>query len=299
MRRVLASLLLLALVCPGASRAQTTTPEQEAAEGIRQVEQGDFETAVLTLDSAVKRLDGQPGRHALTQNALLQLGVALVALEQRDAAKARFRRALELDPKLRLRPDSFSPKVIGVFEQARIEAQAAKPPKSGGGSAKPLILVGAGAAVAGVALAAGGGSSDTTLPTSSGASMSNARFTQPSVECPNGSVERPLPFIAIFDVRAGQQAVNVDQIRVEMRIESSPDIPAEVGFLSSQPAVVNPSRVEAGTTATLRADSHLLCTNGFGGAARHNDWRARISITLAGGEVLSASTADLFRVVLP
>ena len=132
MRRALAALLLLALVSPNPGRAQASmTPEQEAAEGIRQVEQGDFETAVITLDSAIKRLDGQPGRQPLVQNALLQLGVALVALEQTDAAKARFRRALELDPKLRLRADAFSPKVIGVFEQARVEAAAAAPPKSG------------------------------------------------------------------------------------------------------------------------------------------------------------------------
>ena len=134
------------------------TPEQEAAEGLRQVEQGDFETAVITLDSAIKRLEGQPGRQPLVQNALLQLGVALVALEQTDAAKSRFRRALQLDPKLRLRPDAFSPKVIGVFEQARVEAAAAAPPKAGGGGvSKPLIFVGLGAAAAGVALAAGGG----------------------------------------------------------------------------------------------------------------------------------------------
>src|SRR6187431_1299399 len=137
MRRAAAALLLLALVFPNPGWAQASmTPEQEAAEGIRQVEQGDFETAVITLDSAIKRLDGQPGRQPLVQNALLQLGVALVALEQTDGAKARFRHALKLDPKLRLRPDSFSPKVIGVFEQARIEAAAATPPKSGGGSGK-------------------------------------------------------------------------------------------------------------------------------------------------------------------
>jgi hypothetical protein len=297
MRRVAASLLVAALACPAAVFPQATmTPEQEAAEGIRQVEQGDFETAVVTLDSAIKRLDGQPGRQPLVQNALLQLGVALVALEQRDAAKARFRRALDLDPKLRLREDSFSPKVIGVFEQARIEAAAAAPPKSGGGGvSKPLIFVGLGAAAAGVAVAAGGGD-DGGEP--SGATAFNARFTQPSVECPDDSVERQLPFIVIFDVRAGERPVTVGGIVLEMEVVASPAIPAEIGFKSTRPTNVNPSRVDALTTATLRADSHLLCTNGAGGPERYNDWRARVTVTDTSGEVLRVSTTDLFRVVV-
>jgi hypothetical protein len=298
MRRAAACLLLLVLACPSLVLSQPSmTPEQEAAEGIRQVEQGDFETAVITLDSAIQRLDGQPGRQALVQNALLQLGVALIALEQRDAAKARFRRALELDPKLRLRPDAFSPKVIGVFEQARVERAAAAPPKSGGGSSKALVFVGLGAAAAGgVALAAGGGDDG---GTNLGATASNARFTQPAVECPDGSTNLALPFIVIFDVHASARPVNVGGITLEMTIESSPDVPAEVGFKSTRPALVTPTRVDANTTATLRADSDLVCTNGVGGPQRHNDWRARVTITDTSGEALRVSTTDLFRVVLP
>jgi hypothetical protein len=300
MRRATAALLLFALVCPSALRAQPSmTPEQEAAEGIRQVEQGDFETAVVTLDSAIKRLDGQPGRQALAQNALLQVGVAFVALEQRDAAKARFRRALELDPRLRLRPDAFSPKVIGVFEQARVEQAAAAPPKTGGGSSKSLVLVGLGAAAAGgVVLATRGGDDGGTI-TPSGNALSNARFTQPAVECPDGSTNFPLPFIVIFDARARERPVNVGGITLEMTIESSPDVPAEVGFKSTRPALVTPTRVDANTTSTLRADSDLVCTNGVGGPQRHNDWRARITVTDTSGEVLTVNTTDLFRVVLP
>jgi hypothetical protein len=300
MRRAVAALLLLALVGPTSVRAQASmTPEQEAAEGIRQVEQGDFESAVVTLDSAVKRLDGQPGRQALVQNALLQLGVALVALEQRDAAKARFRRALELDPKLRLRADSFSPKVIGVFEQARIEAAAAAPPKSKGGSGKALVFVGLGAAAAGgIALAAGGG--DDGGGVGSGAFASNARFTEPSVQCPDGSENQELRFILIFDVHAADRPVNVGDITLVMTVVSSPELPAEVGFVSTRPAIVTPSRVDARTTSTLRAESTLLCTNGVGGTLRYNDWQARISITDTSGEVLTASTsAAPFRVILP
>jgi hypothetical protein len=300
MRRVLAILVLLALVGPSVLRAQSNmTPEQEAAEGIHQVEQGDFEAAAITLDSAVKRLEGQPGRQALVQNALLQLGVALVALEQRDAAKARFRRALALDPKLRLRDDAFSPKVIGVFEQARVEAQAAAPPKKGGGSAKPLIFAGLGAAAAGVALAAGGGD-DGGGVTGVRAVASNARFTQPSVACDDGSDGRPLRFMVIFDVRAGDRAFDVDGITVEMRVVASPALPAEVGFVSTRPATVSPTLVVDGTTSTLVADSTLLCTNGVGGPERYNDWQAQIRLSSRAGEVLTvATTGEPFRVILP
>ena len=102
----------------------------------------------------------------------------------------------------------------------------------------------------------------------------------------------------IFDVRAGERAFNVGGIVLEMRVEASPAIPAEIGFVSTRPALVNPSRVEALTTATLRADSHLLCTNGVGGPERYNDWRARITITDTSGEGLTVSTTDLFRVVV-
>jgi hypothetical protein len=299
MRRAAALLLALALAAPSALRAQPSmTPEQEAAEGIRQVEQGDFETAVVTLDSAIKRLEGQPGRQPLVQNALLQLGVALVALEQREAAKARFRRALELDPKLRLREDAFSPKVIGVFEQARIEASAAAPPKSGGGSGKAIAFVGLGAAAAaGIALAAGGG--DEEPPPSSGASATNARFTEPSVTCLDGSDNVQVNFSVIFDVRAAARPVNVDGIQVVMEVVASPDLPAEIGFLSTRPALVIPTRVDAQTTSTLRADSHLLCTNGVGGPRRHNDWQARITLTDTSGELLTVRTTQPFRVELP
>jgi hypothetical protein len=299
MRRAAVALLLLALVSPNPGWAQASmTPEQEAAEGIRQVEQGDFETAVITLDSAIKRLDGQPGRQPLVQNALLQLGVALVALEQTDAAKTRFRRALELDPKLRLRPDAFSPKVIGVFEQARIEAVAATPPKSGSGSGKAIVLVGLGAAAAaGIALAAGG--DDGGGIDASGAVATLARFTEPSTTCLDGSDNVPLPFSVIFDVRAAARPVNVGGITLVMEVVASPDLPAEIGFISTRPTIVTPMRVDANTTSTLRADSHLLCTNGVGGPRRHNDWQARITLTDTSGEELTVRTTIPFRVELP
>jgi hypothetical protein len=75
------------------------TPEQEAAEGIRQVEQGDFETAVITLDSAIKRLDGQPGRQRSSRTRCCS-SASRWSRSSRGTRQGAVPRALELDPKL-------------------------------------------------------------------------------------------------------------------------------------------------------------------------------------------------------
>ena len=85
-----------------------------------------------------------------------------------------------------------------------------------------------------------------------------------------------------------------------MTIENSPDIPAEVNFVSERPATVSPQRVEALSTSTVRADSSLLCTNGTGGTPRYNEWRARVTLTDVSDAVLTVATAGpLLRVELP
>ena len=147
-------------------------------------------------------------------------------------------------------------------------------------------------------LAAGGGEEGPPPPT--GAVATLARFTEPSVECPDGSDNRELKFIVIFDVHAGDRPVLIDGINMAMTVVSSPDLPAELGFVSTRPTIVIPTRVDAQTTSTLRAESTLLCTNGVGGPLRYNDWQAGISITDTSGAVLRVSTTGTpFRVYLP
>src|SRR5262245_61045644 len=177
MRRALAS-LLSCLMAGAPAWPQEPTGEQEAADGIRQVREGDFERAVVTLDSAVRKLEGHRERERLLVQVLLQLGVALGALEQNEPGRARFRRALQIDPKLRLSPDAFSPKVILVFEQTRAEVERQHGDGGKGGGSKALVIVGAAAAVTGVALAVSGG--DEPGPPEVGATATNARFTTPS-----------------------------------------------------------------------------------------------------------------------
>jgi hypothetical protein len=296
MRRALASLLACSLSAAPAW-PQEPTPEQEAADGIRQVKEGDFEKAVVTLDSAVRRLEGRPERERLLVQVLLQQGVALVALDQNEPARARFRRALMIDPKLRLSPDAFSPKVILVFEQTRAELER-QHGNGGKGGSKALVIVGvvAAAAAVGVALAAGddGGTPPVT------ATASNARFATPSTVCPDGTNDQPLAVIVLVDVTATDQAFVIGQADVEMRIVASPDLPTEIGFLSNRPATPTPDRILAGTTATIRVDTTLLCGNGPGGPARYNEWQARVTLRDAQGGTVSASTQPPpFRVDLP
>lgn len=289
MRRVLASLLAWSVaVLASASPQAPPSAEQEAADGIRQVTEGDFEAAVITLDSAVRRLEGQPGRDPLLLQALVQLGVALVGLDQTEAASARFRRALAIDPRLRLRPDTFSPKVIGVFEQERREMEAQKgEPATGGGVGKPLLFVGLGATAAAVALAVRGGEG---AEPSSGATLSNARFVPPAIVCPDGTNDVPIAFIVLGDVTAGTETFVIDRAVLDMTITSSPALPSEVGFISNREATPTPGRVVAGTTATVRIDGTLLCGNAPGGPARYNEWTARVTLRPPSGAALSTTT---------
>jgi hypothetical protein len=297
MRRVLASLLACSLTAISASPQAPPSPEQEAADGIRQVKEGDFEKAVLTLDSAVRRLEDQPERERLLVQALVQLGVALVALDQGEPARARFRRALTIDPRLRLKPDAFPPKVIVVFEQARREIQPQKGDEGNGGAGKPLVFVGLGAAAAATALALAGGDDDG--PPVVTASAANARFNEPSIECPDGSNDQPLGIIVLVDVTATDQAFVISQAEVEMRIVSSPDLPGEVGFISNRSATPTPDRVMAGTVATVRIDTSLLCGNGPGGPSRYNDWTGRVTLRGPSGVVTATTLPPAFRVFLP
>jgi hypothetical protein len=139
--------------------------------GIRQVEDGDYDPAIVTLDAAARRLAGDPARARDLSQAYLYLGIAYIGKGHEAAAKAKFREAVAQIKDLTLSPDKFPPKVIDLFEAARAEARAESVPAPAaapspvpaaaakkGGSGKTILIVGGLAAVGGgVALAAGGG----------------------------------------------------------------------------------------------------------------------------------------------
>ena len=163
--------LTLALASTGAEAPPTDT---EVIKGIKLVDDGDFDGAIVTLDNAARRLATDPGKAKELSQAYLYLGIAYMGKGHEAAAKAKFREALAQIKDITLSPDKFAPKVIDVFEAARSESQTAKatkpapaPEKKKGGSKKG-ILIGVGVAAAagvGVAVAAGGGGGSDTPPT--------------------------------------------------------------------------------------------------------------------------------------
>ena len=98
---------------------------------------GGLELSDVTFpdDDAVRRLAqrlaAMPERSRDLVQACVQLGVAYVALGQRDTALGRFKQALARDPGLKLSPAEYSPKVLGVFEDARREARPASSGETG------------------------------------------------------------------------------------------------------------------------------------------------------------------------
>jgi len=150
MTAVVGVLLLGAIVASAAPQAPTL------ADGVQQVEEGDFENALFTLDAVIRELveGGAPSRELA--KAYVYCGIAYLGLGQEALAKRKFRLAVRQHPDLQLSPDEFSARVIRVFAAGR-EAETsaatlreeAKKGKGKGG----WILLGLGGAAA-VALAA-------------------------------------------------------------------------------------------------------------------------------------------------
>lgn len=173
-RLTLVVALILAVAAPPPTIADERVTDPEVAAGIRQVEDGEYDAAIVTLDGAVRRLAADKSQSGDLPQAYLYLGIAYVGKGHEAAAKAKFREALKQLRGLSLSADKFPPKVIDVFETARDEvnreaatgspappagpaaADAGKEKKKGGGG-KALIVLGVLGAGAGVALAAGGG----------------------------------------------------------------------------------------------------------------------------------------------
>ena len=189
-RRSLVLILVLGIsLPPHIARAQSTAVDADMATGIRQVREGDFDAALITLDGVVKRLSGQQGQAKELARAYTYLAIAYVGLAQQETARAKFLAAWKADRSMTLSPKEFPPNIIQFFEEAKKEAEdkakvEAKPPattpapgpspaaatekaeKKGGGHTALILLGVGGAAAAGIAIAAGGGKSGggTTTP---------------------------------------------------------------------------------------------------------------------------------------
>jgi len=140
--------------------------------GIRLVNEGDYEGAIVVLDRAVEKLSGQSKKSEDLIQAYLYLGVAFVGRAHEEAAKRQFRQALRLEDGLRLNAADFPPKIIDLFEAARTEeeTQTADVSRQKKGGGKKWLFIGGGLAAAGggaAVLAGGGGDSGSpSLPAS-------------------------------------------------------------------------------------------------------------------------------------
>jgi hypothetical protein len=164
MRKLLAGWVVLAML--GVPVSSQTPSEDDLAKGIRQVEAGEYATAVLTLDSAIRTLGKDPARAGDIARAYLYLGVAHAGAGQEQAARNDFCRAKRQNPNLKLELANPPANVAKLFAEpcsGTATAAAAAPAAKKGGSKKLPILLGVGAAAGvAIALAAGGGDGPTT-----------------------------------------------------------------------------------------------------------------------------------------
>ena len=165
MKRALSSLFLaVVLATPAIAAAPapaTAAADRDVVKGIKQVEDGEYDAAIVTLDTAARRLQAAGNSKDLAQ-AYLYLGIAFVGKGQETAARARFRDAISQARDMDLSAAKFPPKVIELFEKAKEESRGGKSGGDGGGGSKTLLIGGGVVAAGGVAalVLAGGGGDD-------------------------------------------------------------------------------------------------------------------------------------------
>jgi TolA-binding protein len=112
--------------------------EPEVRRGISLVDDGEYDSAIIALDGAVRRLAGTPG-HSMNDlaEAYFYLGVAYLGKGQETSAKARFREAVQQMRDMSPSPEKFPPRVIELFEKAKEESSAAAAATTRASAAEP------------------------------------------------------------------------------------------------------------------------------------------------------------------
>jgi len=294
---------------PGLSSAQSP-PADDLARGMQQVEGGEFDAAVVTLDGVVRRLAAQPSPPRDLARAYLYLAIAYLGLSQEQTAKATFLDALKADRSLVLSTGEFPPRIVQFFQQVKKESEAAAaqvppaapappaatpgPParpapqaaeKKGGSTA--LLVVGGGAAAALVgALALGGGGGDT------GGGGVQATTTTTTTTLP------PLADLRVNGDKSGTLSCGgplvftigvLNRTMVELRIDSfGLNLTALAGACTSHAAPVDgtafsPRAIPPGTGAEIRRFdlSGNLCSRPLG--RQQCSWRAALQVNTGAG----------------
>jgi hypothetical protein len=261
---------------------------QEVADlekGVRQVEGGEFEDAVITLDAAARRLALEGRRPKDLARAYTYLAIAYLQMSQEQAAKAKFLEALQADKDLRLDPKQLPPKVIQFFQDAEREAKAGAtsapaPPASPapstsapttattttggkGKSSKTVpIVIGVGAAAAGVGvLVAAGGKDSVTTPSTT---LAPATTTLSQLSASVTSAQRSTNIVCTQNVIAvvtltnrGPSNVSISGVRHENRVVSA-------NCFAAQPFTFSPAATLVGASQTVTVLNATLYANGSG-----------------------------------
>jgi tetratricopeptide (TPR) repeat protein len=85
--------------------------------GLKQMAEGNYQEAVLTLEPVARRLQGTKTKEQA--RAEFYLGVAYLEMNRQALAKERFSAALEHDPSFKPTSSAFSSKVMGFFGAVR------------------------------------------------------------------------------------------------------------------------------------------------------------------------------------
>jgi hypothetical protein len=154
----LSALVIASAFCCASASAAPPPLDPELVKGIKLVQEGSYGEAIFSLDNAARRLASDHAKVRELSQAYLYLGIAYLGKGSEAAAKSKFIEAIAQVHDLSLSPQEFAPKVIEIFEAARLES--GKAGKKGGLGTGVLIGAGIGVTGAGVALLASGGSSE-------------------------------------------------------------------------------------------------------------------------------------------
>jgi hypothetical protein len=258
---------LVTVALPAATQELT-----ELEKGIRQVEGGEFDDAVMTLDAAARALALEGRRPRELARAYTYLAIAYFQMGQEQAAKAVFLAALRADKELRLDPGQLPPKVVQFFQDAAREANvslataapsAATTTGTKGKSSKVVpILIGVGAAVAGVGVvvAAGGKDSVTTPTTTLPAATTTLAQLSASVTSPQRSTNLVCTqnvSVLVTLTNRGATSVSVTGVRHESRVVSG-------GCGAAQPFTFLPAAALVSPNQTVTVLNDTLFNGGSG-----------------------------------
>ena len=322
-QQFVAGVLLFALLLQFDASSQAPS-DAGLKQGISQVQDGDLEAALLTLDGVVRRLSQEGGLPQDLAFAYLYLGMAQLGLNQSERARASIRSAAETKPDLVLTPEQFPPRVIEIFEQAKRELPTEEPPRprtpssarpspaSGGGGKKVALIALGVAATAGVAALIlrknpldtdddGDGFSENQGDCNDHAAaigprgqftLANARFESTVSNCPRGTNSADTKVVLIDATNNTCTSSAISSASVALTYETASGTFNVVGqTLTFDNSPFSPNTVAgAGGGAVVRVTAALTCTNGGGNPAAFNVVRGRVTVqTSAGAFTLTTS----------